>query len=1017
MGKKIRKWVCIALAVVMMASALPLIAGAIAPSAGGSMESASSGGEGPLKVEIKSNKDRYTLLGKMEFTATITNTSSSTVENISTQALLGASLRPLTGSQFTATKASLAPSQSFSFTYYADLNGLKGLDNLLLPLFWVSSLFHGGKADIGNGNGGAGYIEKSISVGLLSLFNGQYDASTMVKVWYGETIIDSDPQKSWDSYENFQKDIFEVVKNTNGSNNDKVMAVKIYLDECIENKTIQRYTSNDGGLYIILDTGMPTGVFWDDLFGLRPSPSRQLVFNQAIAHSTQLVAQSSNEKLNIATLQPLRTDPQFDTTIFDDAAQNVVQVNSNYAFSTNLDNMDVTIEALRNLSDNRIIMLNTHGNMFDGQYGFEIGIIPTTEQVLNDYSADVFAKTPRIIPFTSSYVITTAFFEEHYEDNSFDNTLLMLATCHGANTSEFSDVMRRKGVATVLAYSNSVISSYSKKMSETIFQELVKGYTVEQAVNTAKSIHGNDDSNFGDRLTAFIASTPTFRLLGDWYDHMIPAILNLSGDKEWSLNKEYYSNIYGEYVATVIDAETNTPLAGVNVKAINAKSEVVYELVATTEAGKVSCLLPEGEYTIVFSKEGYRTASFSETILRDESLIYDAVWLSRLGTPQGTITGKVVEQGTNAPLAGVVVEASKAGSTAIVSATTNASGQYSLTLDLNTTYNLKFTKSGFVEQSRGNVSLASASMALDDVAMVSTPFGGGVGTVQNPYEISTPRHLDNVRTNLSAYYKLTDDIDLANWGNWNPIGTNASNPFTGVLDGNGYVIRNMTISINANTSSAVNAGLFGYLSRATIKNVGIVNSTVGVTNSGGAFAGAISGFSYNGCTLTNCYNTGNITATSVVEYAYSGGIVGSSSSPFSYCYNTGVISATSNSGEAAYAGGIVGFSSHTTGISSPFSLAYCYNIGSVTASSGKMAQAGGIAGSSPTKGVINNCYFLNTSASRAVGNNGGTLESVNALTSTQMKQQTSFVGFDFTNTWAINPAINNGYPYLRGMQP
>lgn len=144
MGKKFKKWLCIALAVVLMASALPLIAGAISPSEGASTQSS---GDSRLRVEIKSNKTKYTLLGKMEFTATITNISNETVENISAQALLGASLRPLKGSQFTATKTSLAPNESFSFKYYADLNGLKSLDNLLLPLFWISSMFHGGKMD------------------------------------------------------------------------------------------------------------------------------------------------------------------------------------------------------------------------------------------------------------------------------------------------------------------------------------------------------------------------------------------------------------------------------------------------------------------------------------------------------------------------------------------------------------------------------------------------------------------------------------------------------------------------------------------------------------------------------------------------------------------------------------------------------------------------------------------------------------------------------------------------------
>ncbi|MCL2165293.1 MAG: hypothetical protein FWH55_13125 [Oscillospiraceae bacterium] len=66
---------------------------------------------------------------------------------------------------------------------------------------------------------------------------------------------------------------------------------------------------------------------------------------------------------------------------------------------------------------------------------------------------------------------------------------------------------------------------------------------------------------------------------------------------------------------------------------------------------------------------------------------------------------------------------------------------------------------------------------------------------------------------------------------------------------------------------------------------------------------------------------------------------------------------------------------------------------------------------------IRNCYYLNNT-NVAVGlSDAGNPTSISAFTSTQMKQQASYVGFDFTNTWAISPSINNGYPYLRGLQP
>ncbi|MBR1984431.1 MAG: hypothetical protein IKA31_01700, partial [Clostridia bacterium] len=66
--------------------------------------------------------------------------------------------------------------------------------------------------------------------------------------------------------------------------------------------------------------------------------------------------------------------------------------------------------------------------------------------------------------------------------------------------------------------------------------------------------------------------------------------------------------------------------------------------------------------------------------------------------------------------------------------------------------------------------------------------------------------------------KLTDYIDLSN-RYWTPIGTE-ENPFKGIFDGNGYVIRNLTIDGDVLTDINY-AGLFGFIQDATIKNIGL----------------------------------------------------------------------------------------------------------------------------------------------------------------------------------------------------
>ena len=98
----------------------------------------------------------------------------------------------------------------------------------------------------------------------------------------------------------------------------------------------------------------------------------------------------------------------------------------------------------------------------------------------------------------------------------------------------------------------------------------------------------------------------------------------------------------------------------------------------------------------------------------------------------------------------------------------------------------------------GVVRAADASKFL---APIGAPAAGSIA-------ISSAGGLDAIRydsDSLSKSYYLTADIDLSGW-DWTPIGT--SLPFTGTFDGQGYVIKNLKI-----TMSYQYVGLFGYIHR------------------------------------------------------------------------------------------------------------------------------------------------------------------------------------------------------------
>ncbi len=72
-------------------------------------------------------------------------------------------------------------------------------------------------------------------------------------------------------------------------------------------------------------------------------------------------------------------------------------------------------------------------------------------------------------------------------------------------------------------------------------------------------------------------------------------------------------------------------------------------------------------------------------------------------------------------------------------------------------------------------------------------FAGGIGAEDDPYLISTPDHLDNVRNHLDKHFTQIADIDLSAFENWDPIGSRhlhddpLNELFSGFYDGNGYI--------------------------------------------------------------------------------------------------------------------------------------------------------------------------------------------------------------------------------------
>ena len=326
-----------------------------------------------------------------------------------------------------------------------------------------------------------------------------------------------------------------------------------------------------------------------------------------------------------------------------------------------------------------------------------------------------------------------------------------------------------------------------------------------------------------------------------------------------------------------------------------------------------------------------------------------------------------------------------------------------------------------------------------------------------PVEIADWNDLDNVRNDLTGDYVLVNDLDSGTNGyagigdDFEPIGfvsgTRRGDPFSGVLDGDGFQISDLVIEENDSAEGGVafitqvgNGGLVENLSVA-----GSVNSTISdffygglsasvgkdgagaiqncvshvdVTGGGDRLGGLVgdsegeitdsyatgsvdgSGDDVGGLvgnnsgTITDSYATGSVEGDNSV-----GGLVGDNSGTITDLYATGSVEAVTSG-----AGGLVGRNQDTIETS--------YAVGFVTGGS----EVGGLVGDEGFTNEVIDSYW-DTETTGQSTSEGGT-----GLTTDEMQgseAETNMDGFEFEGAWSLVVENENsdgdGYPILRAI--
>ena len=276
---------------------------------------------------------------------------------------------------------------------------------------------------------------------------------------------------------------------------------------------------------------------------------------------------------------------------------------------------------------------------------------------------------------------------------------------------------------------------------------------------------------------------------------------------------------------------------------------------------------------------------------------------------------------------------------------------------------------------------ASLVLAISMILAVIPSLSVAAEEEPKPKLIYNVMELNAVRDDLAGTYYLMDDIDLSTYGEWTPIGY--SQAFTGYFNGMGHTISGLSIT----NSEYDYTGLFGEVT-GTITNLGVSGNIAVTTDNAGLLAGYVTGI------VTNCFSTGEVSAQCNV-----GGLIGYLDGNIENCYSRANVTGLTD-GTSTCLGGLVGESGGG-------SIKRSYSTGYVRTKNDNAIYGGLLGDNYRSYTDILFCYYDRGTAKAIDTDNGF------AATTAQMKTQSTFTGWDFTEVWGIDGDKNDGYPYLK----
>lgn len=230
-------------------------------------------------------------------------------------------------------------------------------------------------------------------------------------------------------------------------------------------------------------------------------------------------------------------------------------------------------------------------------------------------------------------------------------------------------------------------------------------------------------------------------------------------------------------------------------------------------------------------------------------------------------------------------------------------------------------------------------------------------------------------------------------------------------------INTADITVSGNDSFAV-GGISGYVEEGGLYTKNYNTGNLSVSSLVKAHVGGLVGYSYgsannNTVAITESYNLGNVSGYASSNGVFLGGLAGYTytGTSVSDCFNTGNVSTIDDLvTKQIYMGGAFGNSKDTA-------VNAVYSTGTVNANNsiGTLKKAVSSVSGYFNGGTLNNVRYVEQGLDCA--NLAGTATSFNcvSLTPAQMTDKANFTGFDFDKVWELRSGATYQYPTLRAL--